>query len=41
MLPAGQGLFRASSRPPDWLKSKNPAREAVRRDAEEDWGRSR
>jgi hypothetical protein len=27
-----------SSRSPDWLKSKNPASEAVRREAEEDWG---
>jgi bifunctional non-homologous end joining protein LigD len=24
---------------PDWIKSKNPACEAVRREAEEDWGR--
>jgi hypothetical protein len=24
---------------PDWLKSKNPACEAVRRETEEDWGR--
>ena len=24
---------------PDWLKSKNPSCEAVRREAEEDWGR--
>jgi bifunctional non-homologous end joining protein LigD len=28
-----------SSRSPDWLKSKNPACEAVRREEEEDWGR--
>ena len=28
-----------SGRSPDWLKSKNPACEAVRRGAEEDWGR--
>jgi bifunctional non-homologous end joining protein LigD len=27
-----------SGRSPDWLKSKNPASEAVRREAEEDWG---
>jgi bifunctional non-homologous end joining protein LigD len=27
-----------SGRSPDWLKSKNPACEAVRREAEEDWG---
>ena len=30
---------RAEIRPlPDWLKFKNPACEAVRREAEEDWG---
>jgi bifunctional non-homologous end joining protein LigD len=28
-----------SGRSPDWLKSKNPASEAVRREEEEDWGR--
>ena len=28
-----------SGRSPDWLKSKNPASEAVRREAEEDWAR--
>ena len=28
-----------SGRSPDWIKSKNPACEAVRREAEEDWGR--
>ena len=28
-----------SDRSPDWLKMKNPARKAVRREAEEDWGR--
>jgi bifunctional non-homologous end joining protein LigD len=28
-----------SGRSPDWLKSKNPAGEAVKREAEEDWGR--
>ena len=27
-----------SGRSPDWLKMKNPACEAVRREAEEDWG---
>jgi bifunctional non-homologous end joining protein LigD len=31
-------LYR-SGRSPDWLKMKNPACEAVRREAEEDWGR--
>jgi hypothetical protein len=30
-----------SGRSPDWLKSKNPACEAVRREAEENWGRER
>jgi ATP-dependent DNA ligase len=28
-----------SGRSSDWLKSKNPACEAVRREEEEDWGR--
>ena len=28
-----------SGRSLDWLKSKNPACEALRREAEEDWGR--
>jgi bifunctional non-homologous end joining protein LigD len=28
-----------SGRSPDWLKMKNPAAPAVRREAEEDWGR--
>ena len=31
-------LYR-SGRSPDWLKSKNPTCEAVRREAEEDWCR--
>jgi bifunctional non-homologous end joining protein LigD len=31
--------FYRSGRSPDWLKSKNPACEAVRREAEEDWWR--
>jgi bifunctional non-homologous end joining protein LigD len=30
-----------SGRSPDWLKSKNPACEAVRREDEEDWGDGR
>jgi bifunctional non-homologous end joining protein LigD len=30
-----------SGRSPDWLKSKNPASEAVRREREEDWDRRR
>ena len=32
------GYYR-SGRSPDWLKSKNPACEAARREAEEDWGK--
>jgi ATP-dependent DNA ligase len=28
-----------SGRSPDWIKSKNPAAPAVRREAEEDWAR--
>jgi len=28
-----------SGRSPDWLKMKNPAASAVKREAEEDWGR--
>ena len=31
-------LYR-SGRSPDWLKMKNPACEAVKREAEEEWGR--
>ena len=31
-------LYR-SGRSPDWIKSKSPAAPAVRREAEEDWGR--
>jgi bifunctional non-homologous end joining protein LigD len=27
-----------SGRSPDWIKSKNPAAPAVKREAEEDWG---
>jgi len=30
-----------SGRSPDWLKMKNPAAPAVKREAEEDWGRGR
>jgi hypothetical protein len=28
-----------SGRSPDWLKSKNPACAAMKREVEEDWGR--
>jgi hypothetical protein len=31
-------LYR-SGRSPDWLKFKNPEAPAVKREAEEDWGR--
>ena len=34
-----QAMFLRSSRSPDWLKFKNPEAPAVRREAEEDWGR--
>jgi hypothetical protein len=34
-----KGSTYHSGRSPDWLKSKNPACEAVRREAEEDWGK--
>ena len=32
-----KGSRYMSGRSPDWLKSKNPVSEAVRREAEEDW----
>jgi 2-polyprenyl-6-methoxyphenol hydroxylase-like FAD-dependent oxidoreductase len=32
-------LCLLQTRSPDWLKMKNPARSAVKREAEEDWGR--
>ena len=35
------GSTYRSGRSPDWIKSKNPECEAVRREAEEDWGRRR
>jgi len=34
-----KGSGYRSGRSPHWLKSKNPASEAVRREAEENWGR--
>jgi hypothetical protein len=33
------GSSYRSGRSPDWLKMKNPACAAVKREAEEDWGR--
>jgi bifunctional non-homologous end joining protein LigD len=36
-----KGSRYTSGRSPDWLKSKNPASEAVRREAEEDWDKWR
>ena len=33
-----KGSTYRSSRSPDWLKSKNPACAAAKREAEEDWG---
>ena len=33
------GSCYRSGRSPDWLKFKNPEAPAVRREAEEDWGR--
>ena len=34
-----KGSRYSAGRSPDWLKSKNPESPAVRREAEEDWGR--
>ena len=33
------GSTYRSGRSPDWLKFKNPSAPAVKREAEEDWGR--
>jgi len=35
----GLGSRYRSGRSPDWLKFKNPSAPAVKREAEEDWGR--
>jgi ABC-type uncharacterized transport system substrate-binding protein len=35
------GSFYRSGRSRDWIKSKNPAAPAVRREVEEDWGKER
>jgi ATP-dependent DNA ligase len=34
-----RGSRYRSGRSPDWIKSKNPNAPAVKREAEEDWGR--
>ena len=34
-----EGLLLPAGRSPDWLKMKNPACSAVKREAEADWGR--
>jgi bifunctional non-homologous end joining protein LigD len=34
-----RGSHYRSGRSPDWLKFKNPAAPAVKREAEEEWGR--
>ena len=34
-----KGSAYRSGRSPDWLKMQNPAASAVKREAEEDWGR--
>jgi hypothetical protein len=39
-LPASSLRYR-SGRSPDWLKMKNPDALAVKREAEEDWGKER
>jgi hypothetical protein len=36
-----KGSLYRSGRAPDWLKMKNPEAPAVKREAEEDWGRKR
>ena len=36
-----KGSSYCSGRSPDWLKMKNPAAPAVKREAEEDWGKKK
>jgi hypothetical protein len=36
-----KGSAYRSGRSPDWLKMKNPACAAVKREAEEDWGKEK
>ena len=36
-----KGSSYRSGRSPDWLKMKNPAAPAVKREDEEDWGKRR
>jgi hypothetical protein len=38
-LVGGLDSIYCSGRSPDWLKMKNPDAQAVKREAEEDWGR--
>jgi len=35
----GLGSLYRAGRSPDWLKFKNPEAAAVKREAEEDWGK--
>ena len=39
IMPKRKGSPYRSGRSPDWLKMKNPEAPAVKRKAEEDWGR--
>jgi hypothetical protein len=39
IVPKRKGSRYVSGRSRHWVKSKNPAAPAVKRDAEEDWGR--
>jgi ATP-dependent DNA ligase len=36
-----KGVLYCSGRSPDWLKMKNPEAAAVKREAEEDWGKEK
>jgi hypothetical protein len=38
---SGSGPAYRSGRSPDWLKMKNPACAAVKREEEEDWGKDK
>ena len=41
IVPKRKGSRYRSGRSPDWIKCKNPDSPAVKREAEEDWGRRR